>query len=346
MADLKQGSPRRMQRAEWRALSEGLKNSGADAGNPVVVASQLASIKVDASSEAALAAYTRVGDVITADAVGALAAVDGVTLITGERLLLKNGAAGADDGVYDVTEIGDGATAFVLTRPKAFTTGVEGSLPGMLVTCHRGTANAGATYQVSNSAAITVNTTTMTFVETSNAATLSVIPVRVATFGLAAAGDQVAIADTDENDFASLATFASVSLAVGDIIEYEAYVETVSANATPQLVGRVRLGGDLVSSIVIADATNGGDDILVMSGRIHITAIGAAAVAKFNALNKNIVDFAGTVTVEPEYVHQTGTALDTTAAVNLTVSTQWNASHGSNIADLRSLVVRKLRDDS
>lgn len=71
---------------------------------------------VRVATTAALAAYTRTANVITADAPGALADQDGVTLVAGDSLLLLTGAAAADNGIYVVTEVGDGFAPFVLTR--------------------------------------------------------------------------------------------------------------------------------------------------------------------------------------------------------------------------------------
>lgn len=57
-----------------------------------------------------------VGATLTATANGALAAQDGVTLIAGEALLVKNQAAPAQNGIYTVTQVGTAGTPFILTR--------------------------------------------------------------------------------------------------------------------------------------------------------------------------------------------------------------------------------------
>lgn len=64
----------------------------------------------------ALAAYTRVGNVITASGNGALGVQDGVTPVQGNSLLLTTGASGSDNGIYVVTQLGSGGTPFILTR--------------------------------------------------------------------------------------------------------------------------------------------------------------------------------------------------------------------------------------
>lgn len=58
-----------------------------------------------------------VGATLTEDAAnGALAAVDGVTLTLNQRVLVKNQADTFENGVYQLSVVGDGATKWVLTR--------------------------------------------------------------------------------------------------------------------------------------------------------------------------------------------------------------------------------------
>lgn len=117
---------------------------------------------VRVATAAALAAYTRTGNVITANANGALAAVDGVTLAAGERLLLKNGAAGADNGIYVVTQLGSGGTPFILTRATDMDVSAEAQ-PGSVVNVNEGTVYADHVFKLTTNAAITLNTTSLTF---------------------------------------------------------------------------------------------------------------------------------------------------------------------------------------
>lgn len=119
---------------------------------------------VRVATAAALPAYTRVGNVLTGNANGALAAVDGVTLVVGNRLLVKNGAAGADNGIYVVTTVGDGSNPFVLTRATDADTSAEVT-SGVLVAVSEGTANASTVWMLTTSDAITLNTTALTFTQ-------------------------------------------------------------------------------------------------------------------------------------------------------------------------------------
>jgi hypothetical protein len=119
---------------------------------------------VRAATAAALPAYTRTTNVITASANGALAAVDGVTLVVNDRLLLKNGAAGADNGIYTVTTVGDGSNPYVLTRASDMNASAD-VLPSCLVMVQEGTTQADTCWQLTTNAAITLNTTALTYAQ-------------------------------------------------------------------------------------------------------------------------------------------------------------------------------------
>ena len=112
----------------------------------------------------ALPAYTRTANVITASANGALAAVDGVTLAVNDRLLVKNGAAGADNGIYVVTDAGSAGTPYVLTRSSDADVSAEVSA-GMYLLATEGTTFATSSWVLSTPDPITLNTTALNFVQ-------------------------------------------------------------------------------------------------------------------------------------------------------------------------------------
>lgn len=114
-----------------------------------------------AATTAALAAYTRTTNKIVANANGALAAQDGVTLAVNDVLLLKNGAAGADNGPYKILATGSGAAKFEMERVAAMDTSAE-CVPGMLLTVAEGTQE-DTVWQLTTNGPITLNTTALTF---------------------------------------------------------------------------------------------------------------------------------------------------------------------------------------
>jgi len=114
-------------------------------------------------SAAALPAYTRVGNIITADAFGLIPAIDGVTPDLNDSFLFLNGAADADNGVWTITQLGSGSLPFILERRGDMANSAQIS-PGMVV----GTGPEGATtnsklYILASAAPITLNTTPLLF---------------------------------------------------------------------------------------------------------------------------------------------------------------------------------------
>lgn len=117
-----------------------------------------------AATAASLPAYTRVVNVITANANGPLPLIDGVTLVNTNRLLLKNGASDADNGIYVVTDVGSGGSPFILTRsPDANTSALVTSGMAIYISAG-GTANGGNSFWLTTPDPITLNSTSLTFV--------------------------------------------------------------------------------------------------------------------------------------------------------------------------------------
>ena len=67
-----------------------------------------------------------VGATLTGSANGALS-VDGVAVVAGNRILVKNEVTQANNGVYTVTQVGNGSTAYILTRATDFDTSGAGT---------------------------------------------------------------------------------------------------------------------------------------------------------------------------------------------------------------------------
>lgn len=119
-----------------------------------------------ASTTAVLPAvtYNNGAGTLTADANGALAAQDGITLVANDTLLVKDQASAFQNGLYVVTQVGDGSNPFILTRRSDANTGDE--LEGAAVFVEEGTANADKQYaQTSDN--VTLGTTGIVWVLTS-----------------------------------------------------------------------------------------------------------------------------------------------------------------------------------
>jgi len=103
-----------------------------------------------------------VGATLTGDANGALAAIDGVTLEAAERVLVKNQSDAFENGIYEVTTVGDAETKFVLTRVTDSDTAAE--IPMSFVAITEGTVAAGQKYVCTNEPdSLTVGTTNISF---------------------------------------------------------------------------------------------------------------------------------------------------------------------------------------
>lgn len=113
----------------------------------------------DLTMNAALAAYTNVAGVITANANGAMANVDGTAVTVGMKILINGLAAtAADAGLWQVTSVGGASAPFVLTRDPSWPQG--GILPaGTICEVNQGTAWANSRWKITSTGNVTVGTT-------------------------------------------------------------------------------------------------------------------------------------------------------------------------------------------
>jgi hypothetical protein len=106
---------------------------------------------------------------------GTLAAFtpDGVVALVGDRILIYNQTNQFENGIYEVTTIGDGAIPWVLTRTSDADTYVINSAAGLsegsTVFVQAGATGAGETYVCNTSGVITFGTTAITFAQISSA---------------------------------------------------------------------------------------------------------------------------------------------------------------------------------
>lgn len=127
-----------------------------------------------------------VGATLTADANGAISAQDGITLVDGDRLLVKNQVDASENGIYTVTEAGDAGTAFILTRVADFDD-VASIVKGSFTFSESGTVNADAGWTLTTDGTITVGTTDLVFAQFSGAGQV------VAGDGLAKVGNVLSV---------------------------------------------------------------------------------------------------------------------------------------------------------
>jgi hypothetical protein len=114
-----------------------------------------------------------VGATLTATANAALT-VDSVAVTVGQRILVKNQAAGLQNGVYDVTQTGSGAAPFILTRATDYNTGgtaYNQVNTGDYLFVQLGTTNANSSWVQTTLQPITIGTTALVFTQFSAGAT-------------------------------------------------------------------------------------------------------------------------------------------------------------------------------
>jgi len=88
--------------------------------------------------------------------------IDGVTLATGDRILIKNQASGAENGIYTVNASGAPTRATDADSDAEVT-------PGMFVFVEEGTTNADSGWVLTTNATITLGSTALTFAQFSGA---------------------------------------------------------------------------------------------------------------------------------------------------------------------------------
>ena len=107
-----------------------------------------------------------VGATLTADTNRAFNTLDGVSIVVGNRVLIKNQTNQAHNGIYTLTTAGSGSVPFVLTRATDSDNNPSGEMAnGDIVFCQSGTINTGKTFVNSTSGTITIGSTNITFSE-------------------------------------------------------------------------------------------------------------------------------------------------------------------------------------
>lgn len=114
------------------------------------------------ATAAALPANTRSGNVLTASANGVIANIDGVAPALNDRILVKDEATTANNGIYTVTALGTVGTPFTLTRATDADSNAEVTA-GQWMYTEEGSTNADTAFVLTTNNPITLNTTGLTY---------------------------------------------------------------------------------------------------------------------------------------------------------------------------------------
>lgn len=107
---------------------------------------------------------------LTATANGALPAQDGQTPLAGDTILVKNEAAGANNGLYTVTAVGDGTHPYILTRGAGLDQSSE--FGGSIIVVESGTLQHGSLWMCTPNNP-TVGTTAIVFTQVNTGTALT-----------------------------------------------------------------------------------------------------------------------------------------------------------------------------
>ena len=250
-----------------------------DAANKAYVDSIAEGLDIKASCHAAttgvLPAVTYangtdgVGATLTADANGAFAAVDGVTLTINERILVKDQAAALQNGIYQLSTVGDAGTPFVLTRTTDFDNGTpSGEVPGAFTFIEEGTVNEDAGFVCTTNSPVTIGTTAINWTQFSGAGAI------VAGAGLSKTGDTLNV-EVDDVTTAIVSdevtvkvsanlTTPNIGVANGDSFTASGIV-TATGNVTG---GNLTTGGDVTTVTVTASGAIAGSTTITATGNV------------------------------------------------------------------------------
>jgi hypothetical protein len=107
-----------------------------------------------------------VGATLTNSGTKSAISIDGVSLSANDRVLVKNQATAAQNGIYTVTTVGSGSVNWVLTRATDFNTASgTGVVEGAFTVIEEGTANFGTLWIETGQGPFTIGTTAITFTQ-------------------------------------------------------------------------------------------------------------------------------------------------------------------------------------
>jgi hypothetical protein len=215
-----------------------------------------------------------VGATLTATANGALS-VDSTLTITSERILVKNEAAGANNGVYTVTQVGSAGTPYILTRATDFDTvgtGVDQIDEGDFFLVTSGNANLNTAWVQQTAPPITIGTTAIVFQQFSAPITytagtgLSESPsytfniANTGTAGTYGSASSVPVFVTNAQGQVTSVTNTGIAIASGAVSGLAASATTDTTNAsniTTGTLGTSRLSGSYTGITGVGTLTAG-----------------------------------------------------------------------------------------
>jgi len=196
-----------------------------------------------------------VGSTLTASANGAVS-VDGSTPAVGDIVLVKNQAAGAQNGLYIVTQVGDATHPFILTRHVDMDTAAE--FAGAFVPVGAGGAtNANTLWLANPSGTVTVGSTAIPFTQLNSATSY------VNGTGITITGNQIAVATGSLSAAAGLTPTANTVIlysgaSAAALLTVSALAQTLLGNTTAAAMQSTLGLGSIATQAASSVAITGG----------------------------------------------------------------------------------------
>jgi len=203
---------------------------------------------------------TGVGHTLTNSGSFAVFALDGITAVLGDRVLLKNQTTAKDNGIYTVTTVGTVSTNWVLTRATDADQNAEVT-SGMFTFVEEGSTLANSGWVLSTTGAITVDTTSLAFTQFSGAGTY------LASGGLTLTGNTFSV---------NLGSNSSLTT-TGNTLQVNS---TIAGNGLTYTTGVIDVVGTTNRISVTADAI---DIASTYVGQTSITTLGTLTSGTWNA---------------------------------------------------------------
>lgn len=208
-----------------------------------------------------------VGATLTKNTNGALPTQDGVTLAVGDLLLVKDQAAPAQNGLYEVTSLG-GSTKWVLTRSTMFDASAK-IHEGTLFVPTAGSTNANLLFEYTGSSGPVVGTDAITFAQAAAAVTGAAVASALLTGGAAnsvtgnalAAGAQRLLAFAGHNNVGACTLTGAkigdtvtgvIDLAAGSVSAASSFESTITVNDQIQQTSSSNLSGVKYAALLVA----------------------------------------------------------------------------------------------
>src|SRR5210317_614522 len=196
------------------------------------------------------ATYDNGAGTLTAGSNGAIS-IDSVSLTSGDRVLVKDQSTATQNGIYTVTTVGDGSTAYVLTRAPDADTASE-LTGGTFFFAEQGSTNADNGYVATHNGTPTFGSTSITFAQFSGAGQIS------AGDALTKTGNQIDVAVDDSTIEISSDALQIKSLGITNAMLAGSIANAKLSNSTVSFGGiSLALGAtDATPAFDLSDATN------------------------------------------------------------------------------------------